>query len=94
MSRSFEEAQEEVHERRLNEHVAQQLGISIEILDEHPYQIEEVSGDNADNEGVVYGWRVMWDDVPPEGIAVHGAEGSQWSDISAAPDGPNPEDFS
>lgn len=89
MNRFFEDAQE----RRLDEHVAQQLGISIELLNEHPYQIEEDTGDSADNEGVIYGWRVVWDDTPPEGVAVGGAEGSQWSDISPAPDDPNPDEL-
>lgn len=88
VSRAFEEAQERRLKQQQDEHVARHLGISIEVLGDHPYEIEENSGDSADNEGVVYGWRVLWDDLPPEGVAVHGEEGSYWSDIQAGTDEP------
>ncbi len=64
---------EEAQEQRLREHVARELGISVEILDEHPYEIA------AANHGIV--WRITWDDTAPPGAEAHGAIGTQWSDI-------------
>lgn len=92
MGRAFEEAQERRLARKRDEHVAQQLGISVEVLDGHPYEIEENSGDSADNEGVVYSWRVLWADVPPKGVAAHGKEGWYWSDIQAGCDELEPDE--
>lgn len=82
MSRFYEEAQE----RRLHAHIARELGVTPEVLDNHPYQLDA----NESDDGVTYSWRVEWDDVPPPGVDVHGAPGSQWSNISEMhePDGP------
>ncbi|MEZ0498330.1 hypothetical protein ACAX61_18805 [Sphingomonas sp. IW22] len=84
MSRAYEEAME----RRQDEYVASALGISIETLDDYPFQLDE----NASDDGVVYGWRVMWDEEAPPGVDVNGADGSLWSDIPAAPDEPDEDD--
>ncbi len=90
MSRALEEAQE----RQRHEYVARELGISADVLDEHDWELEENSGDAADNEGVVYGWRVLWKGTPPEGVTVQGAEGSQWSDIAVEADEEDPDELS
>ena len=84
MSRFFEEAQE----RRLHEYVARQLGVTVEVLDDYPYQIDE----NVSDDGIVYGWRVQWDEAAPPGVTAHGAQGGQWSDIAVDHDDPDPED--
>ena len=78
MSRAYEDAME----RRRDEYVASTLGISIEMLEDYPFELDE----NASDDGVVYGWRVLWDDEAPHGVDVNGAAGSLWSDIPAAPD--------
>lgn len=62
----------------LDAHVAKQLGISVDVLDDHPYRIEPNIGDD----GTEYSWHVFWEDDVPEGVVVHGAPGSQWSDIA------------
>ena len=74
MSRFFEEAQE----RRLHEYVAGELGVPVAVLDAYPYQLEE----NASKDGLVYNWRVCWEDVPPQGVTAFGPERHQWSDIN------------
>ena len=78
MSRAYED----MMERRQHEYVARELGITIEVLDGHPYQIEE----NASDDDVVYGWRVLWDETAPPDVDAHGAPGSLWTNINAAPD--------
>ncbi|MCU6455977.1 hypothetical protein LPN01_18015 [Sphingomonas sp. A2-49] len=84
MSRAYEDAME----RRSDEYVARALGVSVEALDDYPFQLDE----NASDDGVVYGWRVLWDEEAPPGVDVNGATGSQWSDIPAAPDEPDEDD--
>jgi hypothetical protein len=84
MSRAYEDA----IERRSDEYVARALGISVETLDDYPFQLDE----NASDDGVVYGWRVLWDEEAPPGLHVNGAVGSLWSDIPAAPDEPDEDD--
>ena len=81
MSRAYEDAMQ----RRSDEYVAGALGISVETLDDYPFQLDE----NASDDGVVYGWRVLWDEEAPPGLDVNGAAGSLWSDIPAAPDEPD-----
>lgn len=73
MSRHFEEAQE----RRLTAYIAGELGISVDVLDEYPFDLDE----NASRDGVVYNWRVLWNDEVPPGVDAHGHEGNRWSDI-------------
>ena len=84
MSRAYEDA----IERRRDEYVASTLGVSVETLEDHPFELDE----NASDDGVVYGWRVLWDDEAPPGVDVNGAAGSLWSDIPAAPDEPDEDD--
>lgn len=84
MSRAYEEAME----RRRDEYVAGALGISPDVLDDYPFQLDE----NASDDGVVYGWRVLWDEEAPPGVDVNGTSGSLWSDIPAAPDEPDEDD--
>lgn len=78
MSRAYEEEREQTQELRLNQHIARELGISLDVLEDHPYRLDE----NSSDDGVVYSWRIFWHKSPPAGVTAHGAEGSQWSDIS------------
>ena len=78
MSRAYEDAME----RCTDEYVASSLNISVETLDSYPFQLDE----SASDDGMVYGWRALWDDEAPPGVDVNGAVGSLWSDIPAAPD--------
>ncbi len=71
---------EEAAEQRLSSYIAQQLGVSIDALDEHPFQIEE----NASDDGIIYSWRILWDDTPPEGVTTYGAPKALWSEIHPA----------
>lgn len=64
---------EELQEQRIHEHVARELGVSVEVLFDYPYEIE------ATSLGTV--WRVNWDQDVPAGVAAHGAAGTRWSDI-------------
>ena len=57
MNRAYEDAME----RRSDEYAAGALGISVDTLDDYPFQLDE----NASDDGVVYGWRVLWDEEAP-----------------------------
>lgn len=81
-------AYEDVMENRRDEYVASALGVSVETLEDYPFELEE----NASDDSVVYGWRVVWDDEAPTGVDVNGAAGLLWSDIPAEPDGPDEDD--
>lgn len=78
MSSLFEDAEE----RRSREHIARALGISLDELDEHPYNIEE----NSSDDGLVYSWRIFWEVSPPEGVSAFGPEGGQWTDVAVQHD--------
>lgn len=84
MSRAYEDAME----RRRDEYFASALSVSVETLADYPFELDE----NASDDGVVYGWRVLWDDEAPPGVDVNGAAGSLWSNIPAAPDEPDEDD--
>jgi hypothetical protein len=73
---------EEAIEQRQDQYIARQLGISTETLGDHPFQIDE----NSSDDGLVYSWRILWDDTPPEGVAVQGTPGALWSDIQPGGD--------
>jgi hypothetical protein len=64
-------------------YVAQELGISVEALEEHSYDIEEAGF------GLV--WRIFWADTAPEGVKTEGHAGGLWTDIQPhhEPDGPD-----
>jgi hypothetical protein len=64
---------EEARDRQLDEHVAEQLGISIEALAGYPYELDEAGY------GIV--WRLAWPDGPPPGVETSGPKGSEWTDI-------------
>lgn len=72
---------EEEQEQKRDEYVAQELGISVDVLQEHDFEIEE--------DFTI--WRVKWRGTPPLGVEVHGAEGTQWSNIAPFYE-PDPED--
>ena len=84
MSRAYEEAME----RRRDAYVAQALGISVATLDDYPFDLDE----NASDDGVVYGWRVLWNKEAPPGVDANGTSGLLWSDIPAAPDESDEDD--
>jgi hypothetical protein len=64
---------EDLQEQRIHEHVARELGVSVEVLFDYPYEIE------ATSLGTV--WRVSWDQDVPAGVAAHGVAGTRWFDI-------------
>ena len=84
MSRAYEDAMK----HRREEYVASALDVSVETLEDYPFQLDE----NASDDGVVYSWRILWDEEAPPGVDVNGAPGSLWSDIPAAPDEPDEDD--
>ncbi len=84
MSRAYDDAME----RRRDGYVAQALGISVETLDDYPFDLDE----HASDDGLVYSWRVLWNDDAPPGVDANGTPGLLWSDIPAAPDEPDEND--
>jgi len=84
MSRAYEDAMEQ----RTDAYVAEALGITVETLADYPYQLDE----NTSDDGVVYNWRIEWDEEAPPGVSAHGSPGALWSNIAAAPDEPDEED--
>jgi len=44
-------------------------------------------------DGVVYGWRVLWNEEAPPGVDANGTSGLLWSDIPVAPDEPDEDDY-
>ncbi len=64
--------------------VAAALGIGHETLADHPFHVEEYSSDDD----LVYVWRLIWEDSPPDGVETFGAPGQQWSEI-LPPDDPS-----
>lgn len=77
-NRQFEDAAE----RRQDAYIAGRLGVTVEMLDDYPYQIDE----NASDDGLVYSWRIMWEDTAPEGVTVYGEAGSLWSEVQPGGD--------
>lgn len=69
-------ASDDMIDRRRDEYVASSLGIPVEALAEHSYELDDTPAGFAG-----YAWRVVWQDTPPQGVAVNGEPGSQWSDI-------------
>ncbi len=60
-------AKEQMYENNraeIDSHVAQELGISTEDLDSHPYELDE----HASDDGVLYGWAIRWEDTAPLGV--------------------------
>jgi hypothetical protein len=58
----------ENQQAEIDRHVADELGISVSDLEEHPYEIEE----DASDDGLVYGWAIRWEDGPPPGVETNG----------------------
>jgi hypothetical protein len=68
-----------------NEHIASALGIDVGTLRKHPFSVTKTPVTTAWREdGVIYGWRIVWEEKAPPGIDVDGTAGSLWSDIPAA----------
>lgn len=68
-SRQFDDARE----RERDEHVAREVGVSVDALVDHPYDLDEAGGGIA--------WRVIWQEGPPEGVVASGSAGSEWTEI-------------
>ena len=60
--------------RREHQYVARILGITTELLDRHPYHLD-------DDDGSATIWRVLWKDGPPDYVEVHEDLGIVWTDI-------------
>ncbi|WP_428670528.1 hypothetical protein [Reyranella sp.] len=75
---------EEAYERKSDEHVARELGISVETLNDHDYEVEEA------NHGIV--WRINWQGAAPPGVKTYGSIGGQYSDIAPLNEPDEPED--
>ena len=84
MSRAYDD----VTDLRRDAHVAQALGISLDTLNDYPFEIDA----NASDDGLIYSWHILWDDRAPPGVAVNGDIGSLWSDIPEAPDASDEDD--
>lgn len=63
--------------RASDQRMADHIGISVDTLEDYPYQLDE----NVSDDGLVYGWRILWENGAPPGITAHGAPGSLWTDI-------------
>ena len=61
-------------DRREHEYVARVLGISTNLLDCHPYRIDEDNGSTAT-------WRVLWTEGPPDQVKVYEDSGTVWTGI-------------
>jgi hypothetical protein len=72
-------SEEDELRRREHEHVATELGISVETLGRHSYTMDDGYSFN----GAYMTWRVLWQDQPPEGVATEGLPGALWTDIMA-----------
>lgn len=80
MSRAFDDAMEQRQEAA----IANALGVSVDELSEHPYQLDE----NTSSDGLVYGVRVLWDRTAPDSVETFGKEGAKWSELQL-PDEPD-----
>ena len=61
-------------DHREHEYVARALGITIDLLDCHPYRMDEEHCSGTT-------WRVLWSDAPPDEVEVRGEPGALWTDI-------------
>ena len=69
---------EDAQERRFHEHVARELNVHVELLDDFPFEVSE----HATSDGAPICLRLLWDLAPPPGVKASGPEGAQWSDIN------------
>lgn len=77
MSDAFDDAQEARFSTARDRHVARHLGISIEDLADHPYEIDEITL----NDGTVAAWRVQWIGEPPPAAKAQGGPVEWWNEI-------------
>ncbi len=81
---------DEATERHRDEHIASALGISAITLADYPFVVTKTPVTTAWREdGVIYGWRIVWDQEAPPGVDVDGTAESLWSDIPAALEKPD-----
>lgn len=64
---------DDVRERRRHEHIARELQITPEVLDNYPYELD------APDPGIA--WHVLWKGDAPPGVGTKGAKGSIWSEV-------------
>ncbi|KQM37851.1 hypothetical protein ASE59_13485 [Sphingomonas sp. Leaf10] len=84
---------DETTERHRDEHIASALGISAITLASYPFSVTKTPVTTAWREdGVIYGWRIVWGTEAPPGVDVSGTAGSLWSDIPAALENPDEDD--
>ena len=60
--------------RREHEYVARVLGITTDLLDRHPYRMDE-------DDGSTMTWRVVGLESPPDQVEVRNDSGKVWTDI-------------
>ncbi|MCU6453358.1 hypothetical protein LPN01_04630 [Sphingomonas sp. A2-49] len=84
---------EEAMEHHRDEHIASALGVSVMTLADYPFSVKKTPVTTAWREdGVIYGWRIIWDKEAPPGVDVNGTSGSLWSDIPATLEEPDEDD--
>lgn len=67
--------------RRQDAHIANELGVTLDALDLHPFRLIDAGlGHDLPR------WRILWIMGAPEGVIVHGSGDHRWSEIAAMPD--------
>lgn len=77
MSDALDDARKARFSAVRDRHVARHLGISVEDLADHPYEIDEVTL----KDGTVAAWRVQWMGDPPPGARAQGGPVEWWNEI-------------
>ena len=84
---------EDAMERHRDEHIASALGVSVITLANYPFSVTKTPVTTAWREdGVIYGWSILWDKEAPPGVDVNNTADSLWSDIPAALEEPDEDD--
>lgn len=81
---SAKERMSVVRQEEIDRYIAQELGIAVSDLKDHPYQLDE----DASDDGVVYGWAITWDEDAPPGIKTVGGVTSIRPHYFEEPEGP------